>query len=398
MQDFQKAKEFFFHGLSLLESENFAEAEASFLKSLEIIPDRVSTLTNLSAAQIKLKKYAEARKSSMKAVALDGMNCEAWLNLGTIEKKVGNPTQAIEYFDKAAFLRPDYAEAWHNKGAVLYELKRYEEALGCYDRAIALKPEYAEAYYSRATAYRELGQKARATEDLGLARTYNYKNEEEIDFVLAAMEGTSGPAAPPRAFVADLFDDYAAKFESHLLEGLKYRAHETLYRRLREVIGEDLVVLDIGCGTGLVGALLRPHAKTLVGIDISGEMLEQARAKRIYDRLHRDDLNDFLLQAQAGSYDLIVATDVFNYLGDLSEVFGRIRKVLRRGGYYGFTVEKLEAGDFRLRTTLRYSHSSEYCSRLAASSNLTIVSEDTSVIRQEKGVDVLGSYFVMRKV
>ena len=499
MKNFEQAKAYFFSGLKLFEKENYKEAEVQFIKSLELFPDRASTLTNLSATQIKLKKYSEAEKSATQAISLDSRNSEPWFNLGLIEKKNNNLNRAIEYFDKAIQLKPDYAEAWANKAVSLIELERYDEALAHYDQAIKLKPDYAEAwankgvtlsrikrydealahydkaiqlkpdyaeawankgvtlsrlkrygediahydqaiqlkpdyaeawankgatlydlkrydeaiahcnqaiqlkpdhanaYYSRGMSCLALEQLIPASDDLALAIKYNSDKKEKIDFILASLKGENQPSAPPKEFITELFDDYAAKFESHLVNALKYRAHDVLYRNLKEIIEDDLDILDLGCGTGLMGELLKPHAEKLTGIDISSKIIEEARAKNVYDQLYQSDLNEFL-QANTANFDLVSATDVLIYMGDLSKAFLNVYKALRKGGYFCFTVEKLDAGEYFLNKTLRYSHSVEYCENLAKNNQFQIVSNETNVIREENGVDVLGLYFVLRKM
>jgi predicted O-linked N-acetylglucosamine transferase (SPINDLY family) len=151
MNNFELAKEYFLDGCGFLEAEDFSQAEHKFIKSLELIPDRVSTLTNLSAAQLKLKKYSEARVAAQKAISVESDNSEAYLNLGLIELDLKNFESAIKFFDKALSLKPDYAEAYSNKGATLNELKRYDEAIAHYDKAISLKPNYHKAWSNKGT-------------------------------------------------------------------------------------------------------------------------------------------------------------------------------------------------------------------------------------------------------
>jgi tetratricopeptide (TPR) repeat protein len=79
---FERAKELFFLGLNSFEKGEYASSEEYLFASLRKIPERVSTLTNLAAAQIRLKKYDLALENSSKAVTLDASNSEAWLNLG----------------------------------------------------------------------------------------------------------------------------------------------------------------------------------------------------------------------------------------------------------------------------------------------------------------------------
>ena len=141
MNNFELAKQYFLEGLLFLEEEKFSQAEFKLKQSLELIPDRVSTLTNLSAVQVKLKKYLDAKINAEKAIFLEADNSQAHLNLGLIETELKNLASALHYFERARSLKPDYHEAWSNKGSTLHELKRYEEAIVHYDQALSLKPD-----------------------------------------------------------------------------------------------------------------------------------------------------------------------------------------------------------------------------------------------------------------
>jgi protein O-GlcNAc transferase len=156
MNNFELAREFFLEGCALFDREEFSKAEENFLKSLVFIPGRASTLTNLSATQLKLKKFNEAKANAQKAIQIEPRNSEAFLNLGAIEKELKNFEEALKWFEQAIALKPDYAEAYSNQGNVLNELKRYSDAILSYEKAIAIKPDYAEAYSNRGNAFYEL--------------------------------------------------------------------------------------------------------------------------------------------------------------------------------------------------------------------------------------------------
>src|SRR5207302_1633468 len=100
----------------------------------------------------------------------------------------------------------------------------------------------------------------------------------------------------------------------------------------------DLDVLDLGCGTGLAGELFRPLSRRLDGVDLSPRMLAQAATRGVYDRLAAGDLLTHL-GGTGDRYHLVLAADVFVYLGDLAPVFAAARLVLRAGGWLAFTVE-----------------------------------------------------------
>ena len=156
MNNFELAKEYFLRGCAFLEAGDFFQAESNFISSLELIPDRASTLTNLSVAQLKLKKYSEAKAAAKKAILVEVDNSEAYLNLGLVEKELRAYDDAVKFFDKALSLKPDYHEAWSNKGNVLKELKRFNEATVHYDKALSLKPDYHEAWSNKGVALHEL--------------------------------------------------------------------------------------------------------------------------------------------------------------------------------------------------------------------------------------------------
>jgi len=149
VDNFQKAKDHFLDGIKHLENGAFEAAESAFLVSLELAPDRVSTLTNLGATQVKLKKYLEARATCEKAIALDENNPEALLNLGLVYKEAKDFVAALDNFDKAIKLDPGFAKAWSNKGSALHDLRQYQSALRSFDEALSLDKNYYEAWSNR---------------------------------------------------------------------------------------------------------------------------------------------------------------------------------------------------------------------------------------------------------
>jgi predicted TPR repeat methyltransferase len=154
-------------------------------------------------------------------------------------------------------------------------------------------------------------------------------------------------------------------------------------------------VLDLGCGTGLCGPLLKPLARTLTGVDLSPNMLEMARKRGIYDQLVCSDLTTFL-EPQTACFDLVVATDVFIYVGALEAVFEATRAAVRPGSLFAFSFESSENEDLVLRPTRRYAHSVAYIERLAGDHGFEILSLEPSVIREEGGQDQNGYLAVLR--
>ncbi len=153
-----------------------------------------------------------------------------------------------------------------------------------------------------------------------------FPEDEQARFWISAMTGdVATMTAMPPDLVAGLFDQYASKFDEHLVNHLNYRTPQLLLDLLLKAMGSSNShfwprAVDLGCGTGLMGPLLRPHVQLLEGVDLSSAMVEKARERGCYDRLEVSDLVSHLENSDSGKYDLLVAADVFVYIGDLKPV------------------------------------------------------------------------------
>lgn len=142
MNDFEKAKQFFIEGLKAVEKKDFSSAENQFASSLAILPDRVSTLNNLSAIKIQLKKYAEAEKLARKAISLENTSREAWLNfanaLSNLERLEGleKLEEALQLCEQALKLGSTQYEVLYANSLILKGLNQPEEAKVVYKKAI----------------------------------------------------------------------------------------------------------------------------------------------------------------------------------------------------------------------------------------------------------------------
>lgn len=189
----------------------------------------------------------------------------------------------------------------------------------------------------------------------------------------------------PAAFVEAMFDQYAPDFDAALVERLDYRAPQLLRAGLA---GSYARVLDLGCGTGLMGAELRGISGDLEGWDISSEMLRLAGEKRLYDRLEKQDLS--ALPPAVAAWDLVTAADVFAYLGALEGVVAWVSRALRPGGGFAFTVEAHEGPEaWVLRDSRRYAHALPYLEGLLERAGFTARIAQ-AVLRTDGGAPVEG--------
>jgi predicted TPR repeat methyltransferase len=217
--------------------------------------------------------------------------------------------------------------------------------------------------------------------------------EPVAQHMLAASTGSDVPLRASNAFVEKTFDAFAASFEAKL-QSLSYRAPDIVAATLADTgLAADgrLEILDIGCGTGLCGPLLRPYASRLIGVDLSAGMLAHAREKNVYTDLQQCELTEFL-RARHEAFDVMVSADTLVYFGDLLEFCKAAASALRRSGLLVFTLEHAVGEDnidYRLELHGRYSHSLAYVKRVLTQSRLTAEAESAE-LRNEAGAPVAG--------
>lgn len=265
----------------------------------------------------------------------------------------GDWNGAIEVLSGALELAPGWAAGWYRLGELLEMSGRTGAALEAYATVVSLAP------------HDPFGA--------GLKRAL-------------LMQAPVAESMPP-AFVELLFDQYAPRFERSLVEGLGYRGPQILLDGLKASgFAWASHALDLGCGTGLMGEVLRPFCTTLSGVDLSARMLEKARAKGIYDHLEKADIAS--LELSARRFDLIVAADVFIYLGALEQVIGWCVGSLSPGGRLAFTVELTEEGDIALGDSRRFAHSRGYVGDLLTQAGFTGIVLRDCVLRMDRGREV----------
>ncbi len=360
---FERAKAEFLAGLQRHQAGDHNGAELHYLRSLVDLPGRASTLTNLSAVQLQLSKPKDALANADAALAAESNNAEAMLHRATALAQLGHAPQALTAYQRLLTLNASHAGAWSACGSLLREMNRLDDA---------------------AQAFREA---LRHGADASM-----------MAFNLAAVTNAPAPTTAPKAYVQGLFDHYADSFDTHLVDQLHYQAHRRLVDGLEGAVPglSSVSALDLGCGTGLCGPLVRALTKHLCGVDLSPRMLEQARALGVYDQLECADLVDFLSQADS-RFDLVMAADVFIYIGDLEPVFHAVRRAMVHG-VFCFSIETCEDNSegFRLTPSLRYAHTANHLCRLAVKHGFDVIAMQPDRVREDQQTNVEGLYVYLR--
>lgn len=379
----------------LLQHEgDWDEALKHYLKFLELDPNQPDTYVNIGALLMKKGELSQAIKYFNHALVLDPDHYEAHYNLGATYLSLQNAEEALKHYMRCLNKNPE-AETYFNIGVIYMYKDRYQDAIDYFNTALQLKPDYFEAHVNLGATYLKIENYAKAIEHYQEASKIKPDNEE-IQYILSALtEQKTSLTKAPNDFVKHLFDQYAPYFDKHLTECLHYQAHILLFQEVVTLLNarSDLVVVDLGCGTGLCGTLFKPYSSKLIGIDIAPKMIEAARQKNVYDELIVDDITHALLQME--NIDLIIAADVFGYLGELDDIFSAAKKALKKDGYFAFTVEKSENEPYALQKSTRFAHSKKYIHELCSQHFFKIVKEDEIQLRIQRQEPVLGFLFVL---
>jgi predicted TPR repeat methyltransferase len=268
-------------------------------------------------------------------------------------------------------------------------------AAGILLQAVEIAPGFATAWFALGAIRDRQGDRDGAVIAFGRARDSDPEDYHGARLQLARLG--AGEATPKMTvtYVRRLFDQHAPRFEDSLLNRLGYSGPQKLLDAAITATSGWLRVgsmLDLGCGTGLAGVAFRPYVDWLIGVDVSGGMINQAAAKGVYDRLVVSELVQFLAQEadMVAKYHLIVAADVFIYSSDLTPVASAAARVLDPKGMFAFTVETHPGDGVVLQQSLRYAHGENHVRTALAGANLQLVFVEPASARTELGEPVPG--------
>ncbi|MEF2229302.1 MAG: class I SAM-dependent methyltransferase [Pseudodesulfovibrio sp.] len=151
----------------------------------------------------------------------------------------------------------------------------------------------------------------------------------------------------------DAYKDWAGEYEKDTVGEFGYVAPEITAKALRRVVPDtNARILDAGCGTGLVGQILREKDYTAIdALDYSREMLEQAERKGVYEQMMQADLSK-PLDLPDDSYDAVTCCGTFTYGHVDADGFDELVRITRPGGHICFTVQDGAYRDCGYRTRM----------------------------------------------
>jgi len=407
-------------GDALFMSGRLPNAIDAYGQAVKLDPELLNGWCNMGLALHYRGEFDIALQCYERALELNAEHGPTLCNLGLWHLERGDYESAVAVYRRATIDGPEDLELGRNLATALINLGRHVEALECYQRVLVVCPddedlqkEYvhclqlhsgqvkpdpimdAEAWFWRGLAANRRGdhQGALAAYRRCLALDPGHAPGRHL---LDGMTGAQ-PTRPPAGYLEELFANYAKTYDWDMVGDLKYAVPAMMRLVCDTHLNENTMgrVLDLGCGTGLVGSELREISDTLTGVDMSPEMLAKSTSKELYDHLHQDDIVDWL-QRDTDRYDLIVSADVLIYFGGLEDVFEGVARCLTPTGKFLFSTEQLNGnGDWKLLDTGRYGHSRDYIRSLAEDNGLNVELVGPVRLRRGGGGWVMGDIYLI---
>jgi predicted TPR repeat methyltransferase len=269
-------------------------------------------------------------------------------------------------------------------------------------QAIELAPGFASAWFTLGQIREQLGERDAAIAAFRHAVIADPDDRHGAKLRLMLLGAEQLSDMPP-AYVRALFDQYAPKFETALVDDLGYRGPALLFKAVlsaRAAANKPAFfkrAIDLGCGTGLAAAAFAKEVDEFIGIDLSPRMIERARVTGLYAELEVTEMVQGLLGRGDASADLILAADAMVYVADLAPVLTEAKRVLVPGGLLAFTVETHGGEGVLLGEGLRYAHGAGHVRRAIENAGLKLSRLEDLSARNEDNAPVPGLVAVAAK-
>ncbi len=106
------------------------------------------------------------------------------------------------------------------------------------------------------------------------------------------------------------------------------------------------------------------------------------------------DITEFLKQTKL-KFDCFISTDVFIYVGELSEIFYLLKSCKKKSGKLAFSTEHKEGKGFYLEKSGRYSHSKHYIEKLCEEFGFSLSYFKKTNLRNQDNIPILGGVYIL---
>lgn len=373
--------------------DNHIKAISCYENAMKLNPNFSAIKANIAISYRENKEYKKAITNLQEAIKIDVNNYKLYALYGGTLSAMNDYKGSIIAYQKALELNPNNPNVMTYLGVNLKKIKKYDEAIEILTKSTTLDPNQDEPYHNLGLIFLAQGRDKLAKENFAKVISSN-PNFDEAKHFLSSLDGKA-PKTAPKKYVENLFDDFSENFEGVLIKDLKYDAPKKLINIIRRHNQNTLgTVLDLGCGTGILGEKIKPYCDQLVGVDLSSNMLLKAKKKNIYDELVHQDITEFL-SSKPLQYNYYIFTDVFIYIGDLRDIFRIIKERSEMGGALVFTTEDTKKDDYFLEKTGRFSHSKKYIKSLSQEFGYQIIHSEIQNLRLENEKFIPGGYYLL---
>ncbi|MDI9349626.1 MAG: methyltransferase domain-containing protein [Candidatus Symbiobacter sp.] len=418
-------------GKLLIRQKRWSHAVGELNQAISFEPKNQNWLMARSEALEKLGQINPALMDAADAVMLDSKNPEASDRLGILLVAARKFDQAALCFAEALKLKPDNLNYCQHLARTFELMEAPKAAIELYQAMIAQDPmreltyhqvanlleatgDYAGvlAVYEQAIEnncvtseiYRHAGMAARKLDmhDLAKARFMAGLALKPNDAVLlhfVSLGNQTTPKSLPDAFVAERYNQLAATYESELI--LRNIRAPGLIRsaliKIRPRISPDRPnpqklssVLDLGCGTGIIGIMVSDLTVLLKGVDLSGQMLNLAQSKGIYHELQHVSAQKILTD-ETRMYEVITASGLMPYIGEAENFAAILYSRLQPNGVAIFDFESGEDSDrYALNSSGLFLHHPDYIKLSLEKAGFEIAAFDSELLWRHDGVDHMG--------
>ncbi len=405
--DQKELKTLFLKACTLQEAGKCHDALYIYKNLLADIPQSALLHFNCGLAHFELNNFQKAESHYEQAIRTSPDDPDIHYNRGLNYRRLLRFEDAIVSFEKAFSCGDTSIDTLYNLALSHQDFEAYSEAARLYSIILSRDPSHQPSLNNFAYLCHKRGETKKAEELYARLLQLN-PHHQAAQHMLSSLKGAT-PDSAPLEYVEAIFDNYASTFESSLVEKLLYTTPQILYdfyRTYTQDKARGKTCLDLGCGTGLAGEHFKQSCSRLVGVDVSQKMLDVAKQKNIYDSLVKNDIICFT-QKHRQQYDLIVAADVFTYLGSLEDVFAACYSKVKHTGLLIFSVETVEEGHgnnastakkaYVLKQSGRFGHSVDYIRTLCHHTGWRLEDYTTTNLRKDKDEWIAGHLFILQR-
>ncbi|MFV0679518.1 methyltransferase domain-containing protein [Ottowia sp.] len=383
-------------GMRLAEKTGHTDAAlAAARRALELAPNWPVAQIETALLLARQPQHAdEALALARQALASEPDNVQVRTGAINVAMYASQPEQTIAWADEGVQHFPNDAGMRLFLGRFLANQGRHAEALTHFEHMLLRVPHHAEALQGALTSTLAKDGPSNLAQDYADRWLALTPADANAQYWHAVAYGNT-PATQPPDMVGQTFARFAPQFDKHLVSGLKYRVPErTAQILLDKYPDRQFNLLDLGCGTGLVGVYLGSIKGAIIGVDLSQPMIDEAAKHGIYAKFYRTNVLDALRETPDAHYEAITCTDVLIYVGDLTPVIPNALRILKPGGHFIFSCEAAaeNEADLVLRSpSNRYAHKASAAQRLCREAGFDeVVVEDLPALRMEGGAPVAG--------